>query len=250
MAPFEPSSIEASTSTLDADRAKHFSFKNISIEDVLEDLSSRFILNLPEEELVSVERICFQVEQAHWYYEDYIRDEEPSLPSLPLKTFSGMLFQSCPLLVHWSPAHDQAFQDFMAYKTTVPVCGAIMIDPSWTKCVLVKGWKSSAAWSFPRGKINLDEPEHECAAREVMEETGYDISDKINLDAVIRVTVKDQRTSLFVIPNVPEDTVFETKTRKEISKIQWFNLSDLPAWKKNTKSPTSFKFYAISSFVG
>ena len=50
-----------------------------------------------------------------------------------------------------------------------------------------------------------------------MEETGYDISDKIIPDAVIRITVKDQHTSLFVVPNVPEDTVFETKTRKEIS---------------------------------
>ncbi|KAF9507258.1 hypothetical protein BS47DRAFT_1304249 [Hydnum rufescens UP504] len=216
---------------------KVFCFKNSSIDEVLEDLSSRFILNLPEEELVSVERICFQVEQAHWYYEDYIRDEEPRFPSLPLKTFSRMLFHSCPLLIHWSVDHDQAFQDFMDYKTSVPVCGAIMLNPSWTKCVLVKGWKSSSAWGFPRGKINIDEPEHVCAAREVLEETGYDISDKIIMSAVIKITVRDQRTSLFVVPNVPEDTVFATQTRKEISKIDWFNLTDLPAWKKTRRAP-------------
>lgn len=38
--------------------------KEAGLEDVLEDLSSRFILNLPAEELASPERICFQVEQA------------------------------------------------------------------------------------------------------------------------------------------------------------------------------------------
>lgn len=33
-------------------------------KDVLDDLSSRFILNLPAEELELPERVCFQVEQA------------------------------------------------------------------------------------------------------------------------------------------------------------------------------------------
>jgi len=58
-----------------------FSYKDASHEEVLEDLSryaysyiwrisltrylSRFILNLPDEELASLERICFQVEQAY-----------------------------------------------------------------------------------------------------------------------------------------------------------------------------------------
>jgi hypothetical protein len=35
------------------------------------------------------------------------------------------------------------------------------------QCVLVKGWKSSAGWGFPKGKINQDEEPHKCAVREV-----------------------------------------------------------------------------------
>jgi predicted NUDIX family NTP pyrophosphohydrolase len=31
----------------------------------------------------------------------------------------------------------------------------------------VKGWKSSASWSFPRGKRSKDEEDHTCAVREV-----------------------------------------------------------------------------------
>jgi len=52
---------------------------------------------------------------SHWYYEDFIREENPKLPSLPLKKFSAMLFNACPL------------------KTRVPVCGAIMLNDKWDK---------------------------------------------------------------------------------------------------------------------
>ncbi|RCH95110.1 mRNA-decapping enzyme subunit 2 [Rhizopus stolonifer] len=64
-------------------------FANATFEEILDDLSSRFIINVPEVELASVERICFQVEQAHWFYEDFVREIKPDLPSFQLKTFSA-----------------------------------------------------------------------------------------------------------------------------------------------------------------
>ncbi|KAI0275077.1 Dcp2, box A domain-containing protein [Gloeopeniophorella convolvens] len=223
-------------------------YKYSTIDEVLDDLSSRFILNLPDGELASLERICFQVEQAHWYYEDFIREENPKFPSLPLKKFSEMFFQACPLLERWSGDHDGAFDHFMRYKTRVPVCGAIMLNDTWDKVVLVKGWKSSSGWGFPKGKINQNEPPHECAAREVAEETGYNLNGQIDPTSVIEMEIREQQISLFVVPGVPEDFPFETKTRKEISKIEWFRLADLPTWKRNKAVPG--KFYLISPFIG
>ncbi|KAJ7038213.1 Dcp2, box A domain-containing protein [Mycena alexandri] len=225
-----------------------FSYKHATHEEVLEDLSSRFILNLPDEELASLERICFQVEQAHWFYEDFIREENPKFPSLPLKKFSAMLFHACPLLHQWSHDHEQAFNTFMQYKTRVPVCGAIMLNDTWEKCVLVKGWKSSSGWGFPKGKINEDEPAHSCAIREVLEETGYNLASQINKDDVIEMSIKEQKISLYIVAGVSEDYPFKTKTRKEISKIEWFKLTDLPTWKRNKAAPG--KFYLISPFIG
>ena len=35
-----------------------------------------------------------------------------------------------------------------------------------SQCVLVKGWKSSASWGFPKGKINDEEEKWQCAVRE------------------------------------------------------------------------------------
>jgi mRNA-decapping enzyme subunit 2 len=37
---------------------------------VLEDICSRFLLNCPEEEYDSFERLFFQIEEAHWFYSD------------------------------------------------------------------------------------------------------------------------------------------------------------------------------------
>ncbi|KZV71340.1 DCP2-domain-containing protein [Peniophora sp. CONT] len=221
--------------------------KYADLDEVFDDLSSRFILNLPDHQLNSLERICFQVEQAHWFYEDFVREANPSLPSLPLKRFSETFFNACPLLHRWSGDHEGAFAHFMQYKTRVPVCGAIMLNETWDKVVLVKGWKASAGWGFPKGKINESEAEDACAVREVLEETGYNLAGQINPADVIEVSIREQQVTLFVVPNVPEDYAFETKTRKEISKIDWFKLSDLPTWKRN-KVPGS-KFYLITPFV-
>ncbi|TCD71546.1 mRNA-decapping enzyme subunit 2 [Steccherinum ochraceum] len=220
------------------------------LQECLQDLSSRFILNLPEVELASLERVCFQVEQAsvHWYYEDFIREEDPSLPTMTLKKFSSSLFAVCPLLKHFGHDHDQAFQSFLAYKTRVPVCGAIMLNETWDKCLLVKGWKATAAWSFPKGKINEQEPKFRCAIREVLEETGYDLESRINTNDVVNISINEQSVSLFIVTNIPENFPFATRTRKEISKISWFRLDDLPTYKKN--KVVAGKFYLIAPFMG
>ena len=52
---------------------------------------------------------------------------------MTLKKFSNSLFHVCPLLKHWGDDHEQTFQSFLAYKTRVPVCGAIMLNETWDK---------------------------------------------------------------------------------------------------------------------
>jgi hypothetical protein len=41
----------------------------LSFEEALEKIETRFIYNLPETELSHIERLFFQIEQAHWFYE-------------------------------------------------------------------------------------------------------------------------------------------------------------------------------------
>ncbi len=45
---------------------------------VFEELSFRFLQNLPHSELESEDRLFFQIQQAHWYYEDFMVDTSNS----------------------------------------------------------------------------------------------------------------------------------------------------------------------------
>lgn len=186
-----------------------------------------------------MERICFQVEEAQWFYEDFIRPLDPSLPSMNLRNFCLRIFQHCPLLSAFSQYHHSAaFSEFLAYKTRVPVRGAIMLNDAMDQVVLVKGWKKSAAWSFPRGKINKDEKDLDCAIREVYEETGYDLRTEGMVGEgqeakSIEVTMREQHMKLFVFRGIPMDAYFEPRTRKEISvsacaalRRTWLTFSD------------------------
>lgn len=232
--------------------------------DWLDDLCVRFIVNLPREELESVERICFQIEEAQWFYEDFLRPLDPSLPSMNLRRFSLLMFQHCPLSADYSEQlHVQAYEQFLAYKTRVPVRGAIMLNQDMTHAVLVKGWKKGAKWSFPRGKINKDEPNLDCAVREVYEETGYDLKTAglVGPDEQMKkigVSMREQDMMLYVFRGVPMDTYFEPRTRKEISKIDWYSLTDLPTLKKKNQyhQPMGHdlirdnNFYMVAPFLG
>lgn len=52
---------------------------------------------------------------------------------------------------------------------------------------------------------------------QVLEETGYDLSSQLRPDDFIEMSIKEQRITLYVVGGVPEDYLFQTRTRKEIS---------------------------------
>ncbi len=224
---------------------------------------------------MSMARICFLVEEAHWFYDDFVRPLDYSLPAMSLRKFCLAMFRRCPLLAPFPiEDHIRAYDEFLKYKTSVPVRGAILLDETMTFVLLVKGWKKGANWSFPKGKINMDEDDLDCAIREVDEETGFDIraaglvpppADVFFIDNNFR----DQQIRLYVFRNVPMDTHFEPKTRKEIGGIKWYKISDLPTQrKKNATNNTANgqgqpgqetddvssvpnpKFYMVNPFVG
>ncbi|KAK7711310.1 mRNA-decapping enzyme subunit 2 [Diaporthe eres] len=202
------------------------------------------------------------LEEAQWFYEDFIRPQNPTtLPNLRIRDFSLRILQHCPVTSIASlDILEKAYDNWVAYKKRIPVRGLIMLNEAMDSAVLVKGWKSSANWSFPRGKINQEEDDLHCAIREVYEETGFNVEEAGLIPHNRKVkyfeqTIRDQHLRLYVIPNVPMDTYFEPRTRKEISKIQWYKLVDLPGRVKkkqaqdNTTGPNASKFYMVAPFM-
>ncbi|RKP16934.1 DCP2-domain-containing protein [Rozella allomycis CSF55] len=209
------------------------------LEYVFDDLSARFILNIPEEDLASFERLGFQIEQAHWFYDDFYRENNPQLPKMNLKSFAEYLFKHCPSLNQHLNIVDEVINMFRNYKGKVPVCGAVILNKEKDKVLLVKGY-SGSTWSFPRGKINQNENEMSCAIREVLEETGFDISEFVNEQDYIELFL-EKRARMYVAVGIPENSTFATRTRKEISKIAWHNIADI------SKKPE--RYYNVKPFL-
>ncbi|XP_058101756.1 mRNA-decapping enzyme subunit 2-like isoform X1 [Magnolia sinica] len=220
-------------------------------QELLDDLCSRFVLNVPQEDLQSFERILFLVEQAHWFYEDNSMEQNPLLKALSLREFTSLMFNSCAALRPYIAHIDDIYKDFTSYKVRVPVTGAIILDESYERCLLVKGWKAGASWSFPRGKKNKDEEDHTCAIREVLEETGYDVSKLLKMDEYIEVTIGQQRVRLYIIAGVKEDTVFAPLTKKEISEISWHRLDELQLLSNDviSRGANGLKLYMVGPFL-
>ncbi|PXF46926.1 mRNA decapping complex subunit 2 [Gracilariopsis chorda] len=197
--------------------------------EVLDDLCMRFLVNLPAVEYESFERLFFAIESAHWFYDDFYRDNNPSLPRLPLKHFAARLFDHTSLLKRYRNDVDKLVAQFQSYKQEVPTCGAALLNPHMDKVLLVRGWGPTARWGFPKGKLAKDETELDAAIREVREETGFDMSPYVNDNTEYLDSLSSGRPCrIFIVTNVSEDIKFETQTRKEISDIEWVPLSALP----------------------
>lgn len=203
-------------------------------ENVLDDLCVRFILNCPEETYSSHERLFFQLEEAHWFYEDFYR-RHFNLPVLSFEEFADQVFQHLKL-----PKNDLLtnLKKFTSYKSKVPVYGAVILNKSLDKVLLVQHYRSTT-WGFPKGKINKDETEVQCAIREVKEETGFDLTDLVEPETFIDLQDKNKEGKLFIIQGISESIKFSAQTRHEIRKIQWHDVSLILSSQQGTKQQQS-----------
>jgi mRNA-decapping enzyme subunit 2 len=187
----------------------------LDLAEVLDDVQIRFIMNLPQAELASADRLFFQLEQAWWFYEDWMADAHPELPHFTLKGFAKKLFDHCPLLRPLVHQYAELFESFKSWKGSIPVAGCILLNPDRSKLVLVKNWKGNSR-TLPRGKINESEPPSVAAAREVEEETGFDASALIDARHCISVYASGQQSTMFIVPGVPEDFPFAPKVSNRV----------------------------------
>ncbi|KAM4708413.1 m7GpppN-mRNA hydrolase isoform 2-T2 [Discoglossus pictus] len=229
--------------------------KRVEVPDgVLDDLCSRFILHIPSEERDNAIRVCFQIELAHWFYLDFCMQNFPGLPQCGIRDFAKAVFQHCPFLLPNGEDVQRVLDEWKEYKMGVPTYGAIILDETLESVLLVQGYLAKSGWGFPKGKVNKEEAPHDCAAREVFEETGFDIKDRMCNTDYIELRINDQLARLYIIPGVSKDTKFNPKTRREIRNIEWFPIEKLPCH-KNDMTPKSKlglapnKFFMVIPFI-
>ncbi|CAD25694.1 putative protein with Mut T domain (Nudix hydrolase family) [Encephalitozoon cuniculi GB-M1] len=182
--------------------------------DILDSIASRFLVCLEEQERNTVERLFFAVEEAHWFLIDNYGVSDVSFAD-----FSKQLLDHVGIKINI----EDALKSFVRYRQSVKVYGAILVDPSISHVLVVKEKKRTKNYSFPKGKKCMDEDGTRCAVREVYEETGYDVQNKV---CSLPITIFDKITLYFVF-NVKVDFPFQAQTRKEIEEIKWLSIKKL-----------------------
>ncbi|XP_074038297.1 decapping mRNA 2 isoform X2 [Leptinotarsa decemlineata] len=194
----------------------------------------RFLIFVPESAKQNLIRICFQIELAHWYYLDFFVGNDSRLKPCTIYEFAAHVFQHIPFLKSESHKLKEILEEWKEYKQVVPTYGAIILSENMSHVLLVQSYWAKSSWGFPKGKVNEEEDPAHCAVREVLEETGFDISEYIDPEDYLESTINEQLVRLYIIRNVPMSTKFSPKTRCEIKSCSWFPISDLPNNKKDT----------------
>jgi mRNA-decapping enzyme subunit 2 len=235
-----------------------------TVDEAISDLHARF-LNLPAGEAPAVERIFFQIQQAHWFYVDNWADpecwdEETSdtggdatdgaappperragaksalrtrnarsvLPYLRFDAFSRRMFAASPMLRDFCGEHAKFKAAFKAYCNTIPRYGVILVNGACDHVLLVQA-HGSRSYGWPRGKLNQDEAPIDCAAREAREETGFNPRSLLRDEDFLEVRDKDGGCSrLYIAVGVPDDGFhFAPQMAKEIDDIAWVQLASI-----------------------
>lgn len=201
---------------------------------VLDDLCSRFIINIPAEQREDLVRVLFAVELAHWFFIDFYCEDYNDLHVCNIREFSQQIFLHCPFLRDYVHNLDTILSRWRGYKLSVPTYGAVLIDPTYEHILLVRGFYNRESWGFPKGKVQENESPLKCAIREVMEEVGFDMKDRAYDDQYLERDLNGQLIRLYIVKQVPLDTKFAPKTKNEIKEMRWFRIADLPCHRRDT----------------
>ncbi|TPP60506.1 M7GpppN-mRNA hydrolase [Fasciola gigantica] len=197
----------------------------------LVQLYTRFLLNLPsevkQESSKNFVRMFFELERAHWFYLDHYI-EDPSVGGVDLFGFAKQMFTHFPEIVPRGLNWQEKYLEWRKYRGETETGSAIIIDEYFEMILLVQGFYGNR-WSFPGGKVNENECLTECAAREVMEETGLDVEYRIDPSLYIDRSIGGTLRRAFIIENMPRISRLQPATKNEIEAITWFSVNDLPS---------------------
>lgn len=161
-------------------------------EQILQDLSSRFIINLPTSEFKNINRFFYHLEHAWFFYLDFFQEMTEcikmfgSFENFVLlfitinKSILSLLYNKKLINVLKNEKIIQKLYNkyLKEYKYQIPVAGCIVLvkkDQDKDKWFILLQQNLNDVWGFPKGKQNYQEPIEETSIRETYEETGFKV---------------------------------------------------------------------------
>ena len=205
---------------------------------MIADIASRFIVNLPDSELRSFDRLLYHLQCASWFYNDHLRFQY-NTRYLSTRRFCHMMFSTSDILRPYLSQFDRLYTAFVDYMNNIPVFGCMIWSPCRTHVLLVRG--PTGYWSFPKGKRDQDECGLDCARREVLEETGFDVRPFLHKDSV-SVTRHVYNRILTMYDVVALDMfpiIHENRDTTEVTDIRWVQVDQITS---RNRYPTVLPF--------
>ena len=158
------------------------------------------------------------IEKAHWFYVDTL------IPKYEAKNINFINFISYILLLYNYPHEIKNVlfynQKYNNYKKNIPTAGGLCIYENTILLVKIKGHQ---LYGVSKGKKNNNESIIETATREVLEETGINISTYITDPSAY---IKILKTKLYIIKLKEQiDVSLLHYDMHEIETIKWFDYS-------------------------
>jgi hypothetical protein len=103
------------------------------------------------------------------YLQDQIADNFAHIPHLPkFEPFSRAFVMYSAYFSHeFKNSFDEHFFAYKDHQHRIPVYGAALLTPDLSKVLLLSSFRSNSVYGFPKGKINQNEDEVDCALREM-----------------------------------------------------------------------------------
>lgn len=219
---------------------------DISDRTFIEDAGVRYFINVPDEDISTPARLMFVLEEAFWFYYDYLcAFSQTKNYASNFKKFLVLVVKYCPQITYFAKASqanskddknkgwterdiDDALTQFREYKSTIPVRGCCILNEQLDSILLVQD-ATSKTWSFPRGKIGKDEDDVKCAIRECFEETGLDLAENIRPDKYMNTNMQGKQIRIYFCTDVAMNVVekFKPMSTYEIKDMKWFSVKSL-----------------------
>ena len=198
------------------------------------ELFVRFILNAPEESFSNPEDFCLLLENAFYYCCDRIISISARFNSKESTQFEALceaLFSQIPQLAPLNVYSKQLFCTHRLHTRRANTAGCICYNKELTHVLVVHQYADSNLYSFPKGKMCKDESYVEAAIRETLEETGIDVSERIDETQYMigkRKNKSDVKMFNVVLDKSLSDN-FESPSPLEVSRIRLIKITEIPS---------------------
>jgi mRNA-decapping enzyme subunit 2 len=202
--------------------------------EIIHEIICRRLINLPESEK-QFPRILSNIEEACWFYTDeFCADKGHNKDKKFERKFAHRIYTEWSLLrPQLSQLPELQDRFWLDYKSQIPSFGCVIFNARRDHLLFCiyknKRDKIEKKLDFPKGKVDQDETDIECAVREVQEETNINLDPaQINANQYVKVeTLLNRMVTLYFVEGIEMDLPLRVPVNQvEIQGLMWIPVAE------------------------